>query len=98
MIFPFFPQKHDIIIPVNNIVVVYTYHITNKDEKEERHIKNSEIRDAARIKDVRLWEVAQAAGCTASTLSVWLREDMPDDKKMRFLILIDQIAASRGEK
>ena len=28
LIFPFFPQKHDIIIPENTIVVVFTYHIT----------------------------------------------------------------------
>ena len=61
-------------------------------------IKNIEIRDTARIKDVRLWEVAQAAGCTASTLSVWLREELPEEKKRHILTLIDQIADSRGGK
>ena len=59
---------------------------------------NQEIRDAARIKDVRLWEVAKAAGCTPSTLSVWLREELPEEKKKHLLATIDQLGKSRGGK
>lgn len=56
-------------------------------------IANQSIRDRARVKDVKLWEVASKFGITDSSFSRKLRiEFSPEDRK-RALSYIDEIAA-----
>lgn len=56
---------------------------------------NKEIRDKARIKNVKLWEIAGRLGITDGSLSRKLRFELPDDKKNEIFAIIDEIAGSR---
>lgn len=58
---------------------------------------NNEIREAARIKNVKLWELAQEMGMTDGTLCRKMRKEFSEADRQRALMLIDLIAA-RKEK
>ena len=59
---------------------------------------NKEIRDRARIENIRFWMIAQKLGITASTYTIWLRTELPDEKKQLVMDAIDQIINDRGGK
>lgn len=46
---------------------------------------------------VKYWELAEALGISPSTLTVWLRHELPDDKRQRVNACIDAIIARRAE-
>lgn len=58
-------------------------------------MKNAEIREAARKKGVKLWEVAAELGITAETFSKKLRFEFSDDEREKALAAIDKVFASR---
>ena len=60
-------------------------------------MKNLEIRDKARIANVHFWQIARKLGCNATTFSVWLREELPDEKRQRILDVIDELVAERAK-
>ena len=53
---------------------------------------NKDIRDYARIKDVRLWQIASCLGINDSTLSRKLRSELTEDKKVEIIAIIDELA------
>ena len=55
---------------------------------------NNEIRDYARIRDVRLWEIANALGIADATFSRKLRIELSEDKKQQIYKIIDELAES----
>ena len=52
---------------------------------------NQEIRDMMYISRLKNWQVAEKAGITGSTLSVWLRTELSDVRKQRVLNAIDEL-------
>ncbi len=59
-------------------------------------LKNLIIREKSRVENVPFWMIADACGVSASTFTVWMRKELPDDKRERVLAAIDAIVARRG--
>ena len=53
---------------------------------------NKDIRDYARIKDVRLWKIAEKLNMQDSNFSRELRHELSDDKKAEIFKIIDELA------
>lgn len=53
---------------------------------------NREIREAAKQKGVKLWQIADALGITDASFSRKLRREFTDDERERILAIIDRIA------
>lgn len=58
-------------------------------------MKNKDIRDYARIKDVRLWQIAEKLNLCDSNFSRLLRHELPEEKKAEIKAIIDDLAAGR---
>lgn len=54
-------------------------------------MKNKEIREAINHKRLKYYEVANALGVSRFTFSVWLSEELPEDKKKEILEAIEKI-------
>lgn len=55
-------------------------------------MKNSEVREHAKKKSVKLWQIADALGINDGNLSRKLRHELPEEEKNKILALIDEIA------
>ena len=55
-------------------------------------MKNQEIRQAAKKRGVRHWQIADALGIHETTLTHKLRYELPQDEKERILSIIDVLA------
>ena len=80
----------------NNCVVKYTIHYRRGHVKGGMKM-NNEIRRQARIHDVRFWQIAKKIGCVPGTLSVWMREELPHEKRELIIAAIKEIVDERGE-
>ena len=58
-------------------------------------MNNLDIRSRAKEKGVKLWELAEYIGINPTTLTVWLRRELPEDKKQIMYKAIEAIAAAR---
>lgn len=58
-------------------------------------MKNKDIRDYARIKDVRLWQIAEKLNLCDSNFSRLLRHEFPEDKKTEIKAIINNLAAGQ---
>lgn len=58
---------------------------------------NEMIRNTARAKGVRLWELAVAYGVNDSNFSRKLRRELPNEEQEKILAMIDQISEGRKE-
>lgn len=56
---------------------------------------NKEIRDYARIKDVRLWQIADKLNISDSNFSRLLRHELPKEKKAEIKTIIDRLVKDR---
>lgn len=56
-------------------------------------MKNKDVRDYARIKDVRLWQIAEKLQLYDSNFSRLLRRELSDEKKAEIKAIIDELAA-----
>lgn len=54
---------------------------------------NKDIRDYARIKDVRLWKIAEKLNMQDSNFSKLLRKELTEEKKEKIILIIDELAA-----
>ena len=54
--------------------------------------RNKDIRDMARIKDVRLWQIAEALGICDSNFSRLLRKELSDEKKKEIFDIIENLS------
>lgn len=53
---------------------------------------NKEIREAAKQKGVKLWQIAEELGITDASFSRKLRREFTDAERARVLAIIDRIA------
>lgn len=58
--------------------------------------KNKDLREYAKNKGVKLWEVAEKYGVNDGNFSRKLRRELPADEKEKIISIIDEIAAERG--
>lgn len=56
-------------------------------------MRNKDIRDYARIKDVRLWQIAEKLNMQDSNFSRLLRHELTEDKKEEIRKIIDELSA-----
>ena len=57
-------------------------------------MKNAEVRAALKERGLRYWELADRLGISPYTLSVWLRHELPPEKKRRILKVIEEVAGN----
>ena len=58
-------------------------------------MSNEEIRKRMRIADVKQWEVADAIGVHEATLCVWLRHELPTEKRDKILKAIEKLGKEK---
>lgn len=58
--------------------------------------RNQDIKAAAKEAGVYLWQVAEAYGLADSTFSRMLRRNLPGDKKMEILELINELKSKEA--
>ena len=58
-------------------------------------LANTDVRETAKKKDVRLWEIAEYLNVSDPTMTRKLRRELPDNEKQRILAIIDEIAAAK---
>ncbi len=58
-------------------------------------MKNSEIRNSAKEKGVKLWEIADALSIADTTLSKKLRRELSAEEKEMILGVIEQLAGKK---
>lgn len=58
-------------------------------------MKNKDLRDYAKSKAVKLWEIADKLGICEMTMTRKLRYELPTDKKERIKGIIDEIVKER---
>lgn len=59
---------------------------------------NSAIRQAAKERGVKLWQVAERYGLSDGNFSRKLRRELPEEEKRRIINIIHEIAAEREDK
>ena len=57
---------------------------------------NEEIRCAMKAANVKQWQIADALGIHEKTFCVWLRHELPADKKKEILDVIEKLK-KKGE-
>lgn len=58
-------------------------------------LANTDVRETAKKKDVRLWEIAEYLNVSDPTMTRKLRRELPISEKQRILAIIDEIAAAK---
>lgn len=58
-------------------------------------MSNKDIRDYARIKDVKLWQIAEKLNLCDSNFSRLLRHELSDEKKAEIKDIIDNLASNQ---
>lgn len=56
-------------------------------------MRNKDLRDYARIKDVKLWQIAEKLNLQDSNFSRMLRYEITKEKKEEIIAIIDELAA-----
>ena len=59
-------------------------------------MKNQKIRDYAKKKDVRLWEIADKLNMLDFNFSRKLRKELPKDEQANIIKIIDELAKERN--
>ena len=59
-------------------------------------MRNKEIRDYARIKDVKHWKIAEKLGINDGNFSRLLRYELKEEKKQEILKIIDELAGGQS--
>ena len=73
----------------------YTIDTKNK-KRGNRMTVNLDIKEAAKAKNVYLWEVAEALGIVDTSMSRKLRHELPEQEKQRIFEIIEKIAAEKS--
>lgn len=58
--------------------------------------KNQELREYAKNKDVKLWEVAEVLGINDGNFSRKLRKELSDTERDNILSIIDKVAENKS--
>lgn len=59
-------------------------------------LANTDVRETAKEKGVRLWEIAEYLKISDPTMTRKLRKELPDTEKAEILKIIDVLAAGRS--
>ena len=59
-------------------------------------MENREIRLMARGRGVQMWRVAKAMWVSEPTLYRWMREELPEDKKVQIMQIIAELEQEAG--
>ena len=59
-------------------------------------MKNEFIRDAAKRRGIRLWQIAERIPLSDANFSRHLRRELSDEERKRILEIIDEIAAEEA--
>lgn len=59
-------------------------------------MNNQEIRNAAKEKGVKMWEIADVYGINDGNFSRKLRHELPEAEKTKILAIIDEIHNKRA--
>jgi len=58
-------------------------------------LANTDVRETAKKRGVRLWEIAEFLNVSDPTMTRKLRRELPADEKQKILSIIDEIAAAK---
>lgn len=61
-------------------------------------MKNKDLRDYAKSKAVKLWEIADKLGICEMTMTRKLRYELSTNETERIIMLIDEIAKEREDE
>lgn len=59
-------------------------------------LNNRELRQQAKSKQVRFWEIADKLGISEPTMTRKLRRELPAEEKQKIISIIDEISSERG--
>lgn len=59
-------------------------------------MRNEEIRNYIKSKDVSMWRVAERLGVADSSFSRMLRYEISEDKKVKIKAIVDELATEAG--
>lgn len=62
-----------------------------------KQMQNMTIRDEAKQRSIRLWEIADKLGISEATMVRKLRKELPQEEKDKILAMIDKLAKERQE-
>lgn len=62
-----------------------------------RNKANADIRQAATEHGLYLWQVARRAGISQSTITAWLREPLPPEKRAALMAAIEGEGGEDGD-
>ena len=60
--------------------------------------RNIDIRNYAKSKGIRLWQIAEGLGILENYFSCKLRHELPEEEKQKILAIIDEIAEKESEE
>lgn len=61
-------------------------------------VNNKDLRDYAKSKGVKLWQIAEKLNINDGNFSRKLRRELPDQEKQKIIMIVDEVANSeRGE-
>lgn len=58
-------------------------------------LANADIRETAKNKDVRIWEIADFLNISDPTMTRKLRKELPCSEKQKIFKIIDELAAEK---
>ena len=58
-------------------------------------LANTDVRETAKKRGVRLWEIAEFLNVSDPTMTRKLRRELPADERQKILSIIDEIAAAK---
>ena len=56
-----------------------------------RNMRNMDIKEYAKNKDVRLWMVAEALNMSSAAFSIYLRNNLDESQKYQIITIVDRI-------
>jgi|GEM_PF-460688 len=71
--------------------------VNNNFERADIILKNQEIREAAKAKNIYLWQIAEKLGMQDSAFSRKLRRELSAAEKAKILAIIDELSAEKQE-
>lgn len=61
-------------------------------------VNNKDLRDYAKSKGVKLWQIAEKLNINDGNFSRKLRRELPDQEKQKIIVIVDEVAnGERGE-
>ena len=65
-------------------------------KRDARNQKNADLRQAAKVAGVYLWQIAQLWGKSEPYMTRFMRRDLTEEQRQQFLSAIDQLKAEQA--